>query len=65
LNASEQKGVLDELKSELGVRELPQRADLFSMINSVTAFAKSAVPSRRIELESIAGDLLHRLVGRA
>jgi hypothetical protein len=65
LNISEQKGVLDELKSELGVRELPQRTDLFSMINAVTSWAKNTVPSRRIELESIAGDLLHRHVGRA
>ncbi len=65
MNASEQKGVLDELKSEIGVRELPARTDLFSMINAVTAFAKNTVPARRIELESIAGDLLHRHMGKA
>jgi hypothetical protein len=35
------------------------------MVNAVTSWAKNTVPSRRIELESIAGDLLHRHVGKA
>jgi hypothetical protein len=65
LTIPEQKQTLDELKTELGVRELPRFVDLYSLTNGITAAARQAVPARRLEMETLAGELLARRVGGA
>lgn len=59
LTVSERELVVQEVKREAGVPALPERADLYSLLNGITAAAHHAAPSRRLELESLAGELLH------
>lgn len=54
-----------ELKREAEVAELPEHLPLYSFINAMTASAKAASPSRRLEIETLAGDVLARHVGSA
>lgn len=58
LTIPERKLVEEEMKNEAGVAELPEHTDLFTFVSGITAAAREAVPSRRIEMESLAGELL-------
>ena len=44
---------------------LPERTSLYSFVNALTSSAKQAAPVRRLELETVAGELLERHVGGA
>ena len=55
----------DELKKEAEMRELPEHLPLYSFVNAMTASAKSASPTRRLEIETLAGEVLGRHVGLA
>lgn len=59
LTVSERELVVQEVKREAGVPALPEHIDLYSVLNGITAAAHHAAPSRRLELESLAGELLH------
>ncbi|MBK7397260.1 MAG: DUF932 domain-containing protein [Myxococcales bacterium] len=62
LTQAEQKLVTEEIRFEAGTPALPERVDAFTFLNGITAAARSAVPSRRLELESLAGRLLDQRV---
>lgn len=62
LTQAEQKLVTEEIRLEAGTPALPERVDAFTFLNGITAAARSAVPSRRLELESLAGRLLDQRV---
>jgi hypothetical protein len=50
------------VRGELGaqsVKELPARGRLYDIVNAITSAAQGAVPGRRLELEGLAGDVLH------
>ena len=63
LTIPERRAFEDMIKLEAGAPELPPKAPLYSVVNALTATAKSAVPARRLELEGLAGDLLAQHVG--
>ena len=63
LTIPERKSVEGELLKETGAAALPEHAPLYDLVNALTASAKSAPPSRRLELEAMAGQMLHRHVG--
>jgi hypothetical protein len=65
LTIGEKKAVSEELKHEAGVPELPEATSLYNVINAVTAAAHTATPARRLDMESMAGELLFNHVGRA
>lgn len=52
--------VRDAITAEVRASALPERTDLYSFINGVTSAAQQAEPERRLELEAVAGRLLHR-----
>ena len=58
LTLPERKAVEGALKGELGVQELPEHVALYDLVNAVTSTAQQAVPSRRIEIEGVGGELL-------
>ena len=58
LTIIERKEVGDELVRDLGLRTLPERTSLFDFANAITATAKHAEPARRLEIESLAGQVL-------
>jgi hypothetical protein len=60
LTLGERQRVGQELKGELGVAELPERTSVFDFVNGITAAARESEPARRIELETLAGDVLRR-----
>ena len=59
----------DELRSalivETGTPALPEHVPLYDFVNAMTASAKTAAPARRLEIESIAGDVLAQYLGPA
>ena len=63
LTIPERRAFEDVIKLEAGTPELPPKAPLYSVVNALTATAKSAHPARRLELEGLAGDLLAEHVG--
>ncbi len=65
LTVPERKAFETELQAEARALTVPVSMRLYDMVNALTASAKAAVPARRLELESVAGHLLSRLVGRA
>jgi hypothetical protein len=66
LTVVEKKELEHELLKESGRPALPEKIELYSFINGLTASAKVAAPARRLELESIAGAVLSQhIVGRA
>jgi hypothetical protein len=65
LTIPEKKELEGELLKETGTKALPEHVELYSFINAMTASAKVAAPGRRLEIETIAGDVLGRHVGRA
>jgi hypothetical protein len=63
LTIPERKSVESELLKETGAGALPEHAPLYDLVNALTASARSAVPARRLEMETMAGELLERHVG--
>jgi hypothetical protein len=59
----ERRAFEDEVKREAQTSALPAHVPLYSLVNALTSTAKAALPARRLELEGVAGDLLHRHVG--
>jgi hypothetical protein len=64
LSVIERKSIETELVKETGVHELPEHVALFDLVNAITASAKAAVPTRRLELEGLAGEVLQQHVWR-
>ncbi len=62
LTVAERETVKTEVTKEAGVKELPPATDLYTLINGVTAAARQAEPARRLEIESIGGEVLRRHV---
>jgi hypothetical protein len=65
LSVAERVLVGEELTAETGVPELPESTSLYDLTNAVTAAARQAEPSRRLELETVAGEVLERHAGRS
>jgi hypothetical protein len=65
LTNPEKKAFEEELKREAQRAALPEHTSLYSLVNALTALAKSAAPARRLELEGISGDMLQQHLGRA
>jgi hypothetical protein len=63
LTIPERRAFEDQIKLEACAPELPTHVPLYAMVNALTATAKAAQPSRRLELEGMAGDLLAQHVG--
>jgi hypothetical protein len=64
LTVVERTNLEREILAETGAPELPEHAPLYDLVNALTSSAKAPVPSRRLELEAMAGELLDRHVGR-
>jgi hypothetical protein len=62
LTIHERKGLESALQAETGMAALPEDVPLYDLVNAFTSSAKAAVPARRLELESMAGELLNRHV---
>lgn len=65
LSVTEKQNLETALAHETGRTELPPHVPLYDLVNAMTASAKSGSPSRRLEIEALAGDVLTRHVGRA
>lgn len=65
LSVPEKKNLEMALAHETGRPELPARVPVYDFVNAMTASAKSVSPSRRLEIETLAGDVLTRHVGSA
>ena len=65
LTMPEKKNLEVAVRLETGRPELPDNVPLYDFVNAMTASAKSGSPSRRLEIESLAGDVLARHVGSA
>ncbi len=62
LTVGEREGVERELTADACVPELPERTSVYTLVNAITSTARAAEPARRLELEGLAGQLLHRHV---
>ena len=58
VTTAERDVLQQELKNEVGAPELPEHMPLYDLVNGFTAMARQAQPSRRLELEDMAGNLL-------
>jgi hypothetical protein len=65
LNLTEKKEVEAAILVEAHAPALPAKADLYTFVNAITAAAKRCAPERRLEVESVAGQLLAARVGGA
>lgn len=65
LTHAERKLVEDRVKVESGTLDLLQPSRLYDVLNGITSAAHEAMPVRRLELESAAGELLARHTGGA
>jgi len=65
LSVLEKQNVEAAVLREIGQRELPPRVPLFDLVNGITSGAKLSAPSRRLEIEALAGAILTRHVGGA
>lgn len=65
LTMPEKKNLEVAVRLETGRPELPEHVNLYDFVNAMTASAKSGSPSRRLEIETLAGDVLARHVGSA
>lgn len=65
LSLGEKKLVEVEIQREAGRIGLPERMPLYGLLNGITAAAHHVLPSRRLEMESLAGELLVRHTGGA
>ena len=63
LTIPEKKVLETALQAETSSPRLPQKTRLYDFVNALTSSAKQATPSRRLELESVAGQMLVRHVG--
>lgn len=63
LTVPEKKNLEMALAHETGRPELPTRVPVYDFVNAMTASAKAGAPSRRLEMETLAGDVLTRHVG--
>jgi len=63
LSLGERKLVQQEVQREAGTSALPEHMPLYGFLNGVTAAAHHVLPARRLELESLAGELLVRHTG--
>lgn len=65
LSVPEKKNLETALLHETGRPALPEHVPLYDFVNAMTASAKDAPPARRLDIESLAGDVLRLHVGRA
>lgn len=65
LTLPEKKNLEDAVLRETGALVLPPAAPVYEFVNAMTSAAKHAVPTRRLELEALAGTVLARHVGEA
>lgn len=65
LTIPERKAVETQLLRETDRPALPEAVPLYDLVNAMTASAKAATPARRLEIETLAGDVLARHIGRA
>jgi len=65
LSVGERALVGEELRQEAQVKELPERVSVYDLVNAITASAHAAEPLRRLEVEEVAGTVLHRHVRAA
>ena len=65
LTQGERKHVEEELLKEAQVPALPESTSAYNLVNAITGAARHAEPSRRLDIESLAGTVLSRHVGRA
>lgn len=65
LTMPEKKNLEVAVRLETGRPDLPEHVNLYDFVNAMTASAKSGSPSRRLEIETLAGDVLARHVGSA
>jgi hypothetical protein len=63
LSLGEKKLIEQEVQREAGTIRLPEHMPLYGLLNSITAAAHHVPPARRLELESLAGQLLVRHTG--
>jgi hypothetical protein len=65
LTQGERKHVEEELLREVRLPELPASTSAYDLVNAITGAARQAEPSRRLDMESLAGTVLSRHVGWA
>jgi hypothetical protein len=58
LTIGERELVTTEVKREAGVTALPEHLDLYAFINGITSAAQQSAPARRLEIETMAGEML-------
>ena len=58
LTAGERRLVEERVQIETGMPKLPERAPLYDVLNGITSAAHAFIPARRLEVESVAGQLL-------
>lgn len=58
LTLAEKQNIEQALQLQHDKKELPESTTAYNLINAVTAAAHQAAPARRLELESLAGNLL-------
>ncbi|MFO0675331.1 MAG: DUF932 domain-containing protein [Polyangiaceae bacterium] len=63
LTVQERRSFEAKLVEEGEGAELPKRLSVYGVVNALTASAKAVGPARRLELEAVAGDVLHSHVG--
>lgn len=63
LTISERRLVEERVRVEVGGASLVQSMPLYEILNGITSAAHEAAPARRLELESMAGNLLVRHTG--
>jgi hypothetical protein len=63
LSIEERRGVEVQLMGGAGTPALPERTSVYDFTNALTAAAQASEPARRIELETHAGEWLHRHAG--
>jgi len=65
LTQGERWHVEQELLKVAELPALPESTSVFRLVNAITSAAKQAEPARRLDIESLAGQVLTRHVGRA
>lgn len=65
LTVPERKAFETELQAATRTTSLPSSVRLYDFVNALTASAKVSAPARRLELESVAGHVLARHIGRS
>jgi hypothetical protein len=65
LTLGERDRVEQAIANEVGQPALPAHVSLYDVVNGFTAAAQEAEPARRLDLESLAGQVLQQLGGRS